>query len=332
MRSTQRLYLSRLLTLLACTLITLTSIFIDVNDYVYCKLMNISALPQKGGDILIIEIDQESINKYGTWPWDRSLLAKMINNVQELEPKVIGIPITFSEKSIDKYDKKLIDALVGSNSVLGYLELQSIYPFFKYSNVGFLELEYRLGAVVGVRDNIDSFPFKVSLLNNDISKRIFKDDNSTYYSMYYYKSSFSRISAKDILKNNQFDNPNLKGKIVLIGVTLPFFNEITPFGSISRVEVYANIIQSIVDGKRIQFNSVLNVAVAFLIFILGSILLFRSKISLFAILFVVSLIVVILFSYYFQVILNILGILVAIILVFFKKAYKDDYFIRCDRV
>jgi serine/threonine-protein kinase len=47
--------------------------------------------------IVIIEIDDESIEKLGRWPWPRSLIADCIDRVASAEPAVIGLNIIYSE-------------------------------------------------------------------------------------------------------------------------------------------------------------------------------------------------------------------------------------------
>src|SRR3989344_3121916 len=48
-------------------------------------------------DILIIAIDNESINRLGQWPWPREFFARAINNLKAAEK--IGIDVSFSELS-----------------------------------------------------------------------------------------------------------------------------------------------------------------------------------------------------------------------------------------
>jgi len=56
--------------------------------------------------VVFIEIGESSINKYGRWPWDREILAKLIKNIHA---KVILLDIVFSEPTIkDKYLAKII--------------------------------------------------------------------------------------------------------------------------------------------------------------------------------------------------------------------------------
>ncbi len=48
-------------------------------------------------DIIIIAIDDESLNELGRWPWPRSTHARLINKLELESPAVIGLDIIFSE-------------------------------------------------------------------------------------------------------------------------------------------------------------------------------------------------------------------------------------------
>lgn len=47
--------------------------------------------------VAIVEIDDASIAKIGSWPWPRSYIARMIDNLKNYEAKVIGINILYSD-------------------------------------------------------------------------------------------------------------------------------------------------------------------------------------------------------------------------------------------
>ncbi len=52
---------------------------------------------KRGEEVVIVSIDDESINKIGRWPWPRWRMAELINQLNQYEPKVIGFNILFSE-------------------------------------------------------------------------------------------------------------------------------------------------------------------------------------------------------------------------------------------
>lgn len=52
----------------------------------------------KNERIIIVDIDEKSLNQYGQWPWSRSLMGKMITNLSvDYEVKAIGLDMVFPE-------------------------------------------------------------------------------------------------------------------------------------------------------------------------------------------------------------------------------------------
>ena len=72
--------------------------FIDTLDLkVYDMLMRLRSDPNSPSDIVLVEIDDDSIEKLGRWPWPRSLLAKGIRAIQSGQPRLIGLNIILSD-------------------------------------------------------------------------------------------------------------------------------------------------------------------------------------------------------------------------------------------
>jgi len=53
---------------------------------------------QNSTNVVIIDIDEKSLQKYGQWPWPRIINAKLIGQLSLLKPSAIGVNIIFSEK------------------------------------------------------------------------------------------------------------------------------------------------------------------------------------------------------------------------------------------
>ncbi len=63
----------------------------------YDLMMNFRSDPGVSNEVVIVDIDNDSIEKLGRWPWPRSLLAKIINKINAGGPRVIGLNIILSE-------------------------------------------------------------------------------------------------------------------------------------------------------------------------------------------------------------------------------------------
>jgi len=74
--------------------------------------------PVVSEDIAFVEIDERAIEKYGQWPWNRSILADTIGKLREAGAGVIVLPILFSEQDRLGGDDALIAQLMNNGVVI----------------------------------------------------------------------------------------------------------------------------------------------------------------------------------------------------------------------
>ena len=48
-------------------------------------------------NVLIVDVDEASLARYGQWPWPRHLVARLLDIVRDGKPDVVGIDILFAE-------------------------------------------------------------------------------------------------------------------------------------------------------------------------------------------------------------------------------------------
>jgi len=81
--------------------------------------------PVMSKDVAILEIDEASIEKYGQWPWKRTVMADLIGKLRYSGANVIVLPILFSEEdrlggdgdlAYTIKDNGVVIAQVGSNN------------------------------------------------------------------------------------------------------------------------------------------------------------------------------------------------------------------------
>ena len=63
----------------------------------YDIMMGFRIEPETDSEILIVDIDNDSIEKLGRWPWPRCLLAECLKKIDDGRPRVIGLNIILSE-------------------------------------------------------------------------------------------------------------------------------------------------------------------------------------------------------------------------------------------
>lgn len=86
-------------------------------------------------NVVLVAVDEPSINEYGRWPWDREKLANGIDKLMEAD--VVLMDMIFSETTSEKYDSALSVSIAALNS--------SVCGFFlrhnATQNIGEVELD-----------------------------------------------------------------------------------------------------------------------------------------------------------------------------------------------
>ncbi len=68
---------------------------------------------EKDSDVVIIDIDEQSLGKFGQFPWNRRVFAKILDQLNIHNPKAIGFDIFFTEK-----DKQSPEAIIKSYGLI----------------------------------------------------------------------------------------------------------------------------------------------------------------------------------------------------------------------
>lgn len=70
--------------------------------------------------IAIIAIDDESVTDFGSWPWNRSVHAQLIQTLAEGQPAVIAFDVTFPSPSADdtEADQALVEAVASAGNIV----------------------------------------------------------------------------------------------------------------------------------------------------------------------------------------------------------------------
>ncbi|HKW24787.1 MAG TPA: CHASE2 domain-containing protein [Terriglobales bacterium] len=78
----------------------------------------LAPVPQQHSPVVVVLIDDDSLQKFGRWPWSRSLLARLTNNLSQAGAQVIGLDILLSEPQSQEADAALAAALKASGRVV----------------------------------------------------------------------------------------------------------------------------------------------------------------------------------------------------------------------
>jgi adenylate cyclase len=114
-------------------------------------------------DVVIVAIDDASVEALGRWPWPRPLMARLIERLTELEPAVVGFDVVWSEPTTLEDDAALAGAVRASRrTILGsFLYFEPAPPGASMHDVSFYNLDRsdargreKIRRAFGVRGNV----------------------------------------------------------------------------------------------------------------------------------------------------------------------------------
>ena len=339
--------------------------------------------------VVIVDIDEKSIEKIGQFPWRRDVYSTILENLNTAEVSVIAFDIFFSEEdtqnpvkifkefnlnseNILNSDELFLSTIKNSNVILplvgatkevkknnfspkaniitkGEDPLNYLYNYQGYissldkfnnaakglGSISIIDSEDGILRYVPLILNIDneiipSLSLEAVRLFNKEKSYLIQTDQSGIQLIKTRSTNFltnenglnfvkfkkiptnTYVSASDIYENN-FDQSNLKDKIVLIGSSAEGVFDLVkiPTGKIvPGVQVHANIIENILSKDFLKINYVTKIAENIILLI--------------------SLIVILVIANYFKPIYSILNYILLIIILFSISIlfYKENYFVE----
>ena len=113
-----RLFTGLILALIA-TLLALSGTLVRF-DNLYYDLGRYLTFKQAPADIVIVAIDEASLDHIGRWPWSRTVHAEFVNKLKQEQTRVIGLDIIFAEPELGHPDADLAlaNAIGQANNVV----------------------------------------------------------------------------------------------------------------------------------------------------------------------------------------------------------------------
>ena len=244
-------------------------------------------------NIIIIAIDDKSLQEIGRWPWPREKFIEILDLLKE--SKVIGLDISFFESYNKNVDKEFGNNIRNLGNVIipvEYTEFEIINnklygkellkPIKELENIdlGFVNIFKDDDGVtrtaplyINGKENHKSLGLKIAETYR--GKEINYNDEELIINFIGKPGTFNTISFTDILnKKKEF---NFKNKIILVGSTSPDLHDEavvpTSYGkAMSGVEIHANIIQTLLNKDFLSHQSKKSVILS--IFILSLVIAF----------------------------------------------------------
>lgn len=181
------------------------------------------------GDIVIVGVDEKSVEEVGRWPWPRSKTAELVDAVSRAGPKAQFHDWMVSERSTPEEDQRLADALQRSGNVTlaylpragaqsgKYVDIRPLPLFAKHTQIGTIALRYNYANAAwylprGIQRGYNVIPSFASLLAERPNGKA--DEFRVNYA--FDPASISLYSAVDVM-TGRVPAEKLKGKTVVIG-------------------------------------------------------------------------------------------------------------------
>ncbi|WP_338554142.1 adenylate/guanylate cyclase domain-containing protein [Paenibacillus sp. KS-LC4] len=239
--------------------------------------------------IVIVAVDDQSLEDFGSWPWSRSVHAQLVDTLSEGKPEVIAFDVTFATSSDEEADSEFVDAVARAGNVV----LPAYGTFAASARLGAIEAEELSEPFEGLKEAAAATGHINTITDSDrvVRKALYSFNKEgiqinsfawEIYKLYMQRlgkqaeaskpplDGFQRFPIAYTSGPNQYEaisySAVLSGdvpadyfanKIVLIGPYAVGFNDdyLTPMNdkqAMNGVEIHANIVQQLMeqDFKR----------------------------------------------------------------------------------
>lgn len=279
------------LALLLFVLVTLLSIVPLFHEWelrlgdTYFNLAPRAPAPNK---VVLVLIDDPSLRQYGRWPWSRSLLASVVQKLHDAGAGTIGLDILLAETQAPAADESLRQALATAHGAVivdkigqwrdGPHWIEPLAAFSDVAGVGHAQAVLDLDGICRRFPPRELSPDGArSAFAIEVARRFAPEQAARFLAAYdlpaaeasgpiatakpilvpiaFRRDRFVRLSAATVLDGG--DISAVRGKPVLIGfgpteigdrISTPLSGELPTPG----VEVHAQILESILDGRRLH--------------------------------------------------------------------------------
>lgn len=266
-------WLIALVSSILVTGITLDRTLKRLDNAVYDHLLRARAGPSSNS-ILLVEIDDQSLQRVGSWPWSRATHAALIERLHAAKPKAIAYDVLFTEPGDPRADEELARAIgAGSPTFLPMLlsatsgGSQAVEPTFPIppihqaaTGVGFTTIAPDPDGVVrcaALFAGAGNQWRHLMMLVKQATGTTGTATEETYRQLIPFagrSGHWSEISASSVLAG-EVPLELIKGKVVIVGATASgLANQYaTPAGGVMPgVEIEANLLNGLIGNEMIE--------------------------------------------------------------------------------
>lgn len=219
-------------------------------------------------DIIIVAIDDKSLQEIGRWPWDRDITAKLFPRLKEA--KVVGVDVGFYEIQDNEKDNILAREIKDAGNVVLVVEESDKGTLIPVSSIKEAAKGFGYANVLSDKDAVTrAIATKASKIYEPFSFAVARAINIEPYAPERFlinfvgePKSFNYISASDVIKE-KVKPEFFKNKIVFLGSTSPglhdnYFVPTSEGVEMPGVEIHANALQTLIIKNYLSEISKLN--------------------------------------------------------------------------
>ena len=266
-------------------LLSWQSFFEQVNNIAYDFTQRLAGERPPTSGVLIVAIDEESLDRVGAVPWPRNRLAELIEDVDAGAPAAVGIDILLDDPGAPEEDRVLADVLGRSRNLVlparvdegSGTDLRWLLPLEEFHGDGVrlghvhadADLDSVMRRVVTAKNAqgrvLRAFSMEVldvagmlpAAYNENLGGAVRIQTEQLRIRFVGDRGAFQQVPAWEVLTGS-VDPGLFRDRIVLIGVTAEASGDdwMTPFSvsgrPMSGIEVHANALESIYSGRNIR--------------------------------------------------------------------------------
>ena len=199
----------------------------DVSEDMLRTLRNGLHWHKASGDIVLVNVDDQAIQKVGRWPWPRRHSATMLDALTDAGAKKVFFDLQFQGRSTPEDDRLLAEALQRSGkAALAVLATPDSKPdvfplpmFSRHAELNTIAWKYNY------RNAVSEIPYEIDVNGRTLPHftarmaGVSGEAGESYLPDYSLDpSTIPTVSAADVL-NRRFDPATVRDKIVVIGTT-----------------------------------------------------------------------------------------------------------------
>lgn len=233
-------------------------------------------------EIVIVAIDNESLNRIGQWPWPRAIFARVFEAMSARPPKSVALDVVFAdasrlgEKDDIEFEKALATvpypvtlpleahSLILNNSKAPYTNSVTLPIFLSSAGTGLGHVNLILDKDGVVRRFPPVIRYETKEFRNFAYETIKKngegipqEENIQSTMRIVYAGPPGSVRRIPLYRFLEAEPPDVQGKLVFIGVTASDLHDEkpTPFSrgtQMPGIEIQANIANMFLSGYRLQ--------------------------------------------------------------------------------